>query len=187
MKKIGYLLLIIFVFLSSILFFSIWRKIGERKGIGEEGIDADITVNRVNLKEMDGKRVLWQLTAGEGKYYRKGGFVILKDVKVIFHSKQGKTYTLKGREGRYYEKTGDVKLSGGVVGLSDDGYRILTESLLYRSNEGLIETDKKVTIEGPDMVGEGIGLWVDVNKSLFSLKRSVRTSISPGGLNEKDL
>ncbi len=177
-NRLRYILWGLSLLLTGVLILFLWIGMGNRKGMERVVLDADIKVNRVNLRELDGERVVWELTAKEGRYVRGEGTVFLKEVELIFYSRSGETYTLTAREGRYDERYGNVRLTGDVVGTSSDGYRVLTDSLLYRAREGLIETDDKVVVKGPDMVIEGVGLQIDIDRSLFTMKGRVRTSIS---------
>ncbi len=179
-RQAGYLLLFIFLALSSVIALSLFKKLGEREGGRVVRVEADLAVRGIDLKEMDGERLVWELRADEGRYYRDRGYVELRGVRMRFYSKDGKTYDLSGKEGRYYQGKGDLSLSGDVVGISSDGYRIETDSLLYRAKEGIIETEDMVSIRGKDMKVRGKGLWIDVKRSLFSLKGQVRTSLEGG-------
>lgn len=175
-----YILLFLFVAMSSVMAISLFKKIGERGRERAVKVEADLSVKGIDLKEMDGERVVWELRAEEGRYYRDKGYIELSRVRMRFYSKDGKTYDLSGREGKYYQKTGNLFLSGNVVGISSNGYRIDTDSLLYRAREGVIETEDPVIIKGRDMVVKGRGLLIDVRRSLFSLKGGVRTSLEGG-------
>lgn len=139
---------------------------------------ADISIGKVSFREMEDDRIKWELEADRAEYFKEPDLMVFSDVRVTFYSKNGSMYTLQGKEGRYKKATGDMEVSGDVVGRMSEGYDIRATSLKYKAKEKLLLTEDRVVITGSDLRIEGVGLMVDIEKNLFSLKDKVTTSLS---------
>ncbi len=60
--------------------------------------------------------------------YQGQNVMVLEDVKLTFFSKDGRTFTVTGKQGKVYQDTKNMELQGDVVVTSSDGYRLKTNS-----------------------------------------------------------
>jgi len=123
----------------------------------------------------------WELRAKEGHFFDNDQFMALKDVLLTLDSFNKTSYTIKGNEGDYFRKTGKIILKGEVLGKSATGYYIETSLLTYRQEDNEVETDEPVKIIGPFFQVKGDGLYVDLSKEKFMVKKNVYTTFNGEG------
>lgn len=102
----------------------------------------------------------------------------LKEVKVQFYTDSA-VYTVFGDRGSVNEAKSGMVIEGNVRMNSSNGYLFFTDKLIYSAQKKEIISDSKVSLEGPKEVEgrlhlEGVGLFVDLNKSHMLLKDKVR-------------
>jgi len=66
---------------------------------------------------------------------------------------------------------------GNVLGRSATGYQIETSLLTFRQKDNEVETDDPVQIIGPFFRIKGTGLYIDLIKNKFTVKKDVCTTI----------
>jgi LPS export ABC transporter protein LptC len=162
----------------SVLFFTNWRKTAlDMKPKRIPRIKADLELGNLLLTEEKEGAILWELEAKIAQSYKKGKRTLLEDLKVTFHSQDGRVVTLRGDRGRIDEKTRDMEVDGGVVVTSSDGLRLQTDSLQYHHSRREITTDAPVRIEGRGAKISGVGLVMDLATERISILEEVETSI----------
>ena len=120
----------------------------------------------------------WELRAKEGHFFDNDQFMALKDVLLTLDSFNKTSYTIKGNEGNYFRKSGKIILKGDVLGRSATGYHIETSLLTYRQADNEVETDEPVKIIGPFFRVRGDGLYIDLSKKKFMVKKNVCTTFN---------
>jgi len=123
----------------------------------------------------------WELRAKEGHFFDNDQFMALKDVLLTLDSFNKTSYTIKGNEGDYFRKTGKIILKGEVLGKSATGYYIETSLLTYRQEDNEVETDEPIKIIGPFFQVKGDGLYIDLSKEKFMVKKNVYTTFNGEG------
>ena len=123
----------------------------------------------------------WELKAKEGHFFDNDQFMALKDVLLTLDSFNKTSYTIKGNEGNYFRKTGEIILKGEVLGRSATGYSIETSLLTYRQEDNEVETDEPIKIIGPFFQVKGDGLYIDLSKEKFMVKKNVYTTFNGEG------
>jgi len=123
----------------------------------------------------------WELRAKEGHFFDNDQFMALKDVLLTLDSFNKTSYTIKGNEGNYFRKSGTIILKGDVLGRSATGYHIETTLLTYRQEDNEVETDEPVKIIGPFFQVKGDGLYIDLSKKKFMVKKNVCTTFNGEG------
>jgi LPS export ABC transporter protein LptC len=134
---------------------------------------ADINYSQ-NYKDGEGK---WELQAKEGHFYENNQVLELTDVFLKLDTGSKTLYTIKGNTGHYWRKTGKIILKGDVLGRSDTGYQIETSLVTFRQKENEVETDDPVRVSGPFFRIKGTGLYIDLTKNTFMVKKDVCTTI----------
>lgn len=133
-----------------------------------------------DYKNGEGK---WELEAKEAHLFNKSQIVILKDVLLKLDSIKKRSFTIRGNNGDYFRERGEIILRGDVMGMSDNGYQIATNLLIYRQRDGSVETDEHVKVIGPFFQVNGDGLYIDLKKKTFTVKRNVCTTFMSGGFD----
>ena len=123
----------------------------------------------------------WELKAKEGHFFDNDQFIALKDVLLTLDSFNKTSYAIKGNEGNYFRKTGEIILKGEVLGQSATGYYIETSLLTYRQEDNEVETDEPIKIIGPFFQVKGDGLYIDLSKEKFMVKKNVYTTFNGEG------
>jgi len=123
----------------------------------------------------------WELRAKEGHFFDNDQFMALKDVLLTLDSFNKTSYTIKGNEGNYFRKSGTIILKGDVLGRSATGYHIETSLLTYRQEDNEVETDEPIKIIGPFFQVKGDGLYIDLSKKKFMVKKNVCTTFNGEG------
>ena len=104
----------------------------------------------------------------------------LENVKVTFYAKEGRIIYLTGKQGKVYQDTKNVDLSGDVVLTSSDGYQLKTHSASYRHSEKIVSTGDPVEIDGEQIRLTGKGMLVDVEAKTFKILSQVKTHLRGG-------
>jgi len=123
----------------------------------------------------------WELRAKEGHFFDNDQFMALKDVLLTLDSFNKTSYTIKGNEGNYFRKSGKIVLKGDVFARSVNGYHIETTLLTYRQEDNEVETDEPIKIIGPFFQVKGDGLYIDLSKKKFMVKKNVCTTFNGEG------
>ncbi len=166
---------LLWVIITLIFNFLTVEDVGPTPKIPEKSKEADIQLKKIHYTSTDDKGVKeWELEALSANYFQDEELIEFENVKVIFYSKKGKVFTLRGDNGILNIKTRDIQLSGNVIGTSNDGYRFQTESLVYKADKHQARTDDKVFLEGPYFDLEGRGMIMDVEREKVSLLNEVR-------------
>jgi lipopolysaccharide export system protein LptC len=63
-----------------------------------------------------------------------------------------------------------------VIGRSADGYQIETSLLIYRQKDESVETDEPIRVIGPFFRVKGDGLYIDLKRKRFMVKKNVCTT-----------
>jgi LPS export ABC transporter protein LptC len=106
--------------------------------------------------------------------------MLLENVKVTFYAKEGRIIYLTGKQGKVYQDSKNVDLSGDVVLTSSDGYQLKTDSASYRHSEKIVSTGDPVEIDGEQIRLTGKGMLVDVEAKTFKILSQVKTHLRGG-------
>ncbi|MBI3398218.1 MAG: LPS export ABC transporter periplasmic protein LptC, partial [Deltaproteobacteria bacterium] len=136
---------------------------------------ADIRIDKARYVETKDGRKEWELEADSAQYFKDDNLIVFENVKVVFYSKDGIYYTLKGRQGRLRNDTKDIDVAGDVVATSEDGYQLKTDTLKYTAAVRQITTKDRVVFTGHNMRIEGIGLLADMATERVSVLAKVKT------------
>ncbi|MFO8163169.1 MAG: LPS export ABC transporter periplasmic protein LptC [Thermodesulfobacteriota bacterium] len=119
----------------------------------------------------------WNLKAKEGHFYDNNQILELTDVFLKLDTGNKNFYTIKGNKGHYWRESGKIVLKGNVLGRSATGYQIETSLLTFRQKDNEVETDDPIQIIGPFFRIKGTGLYIDLIKNKFTVKKDVCTTI----------
>jgi LPS export ABC transporter protein LptC len=184
MKKAKIVILIAILLIAGIVLVRLWANLRERK-VSEavEEIpksstgDADMRLEKVRFVEDKHGQKTWELEAKSVQQYQEQNIMVLEDVKVTFYAKEGRIIYLTGKQGKVYQDSKNVDLSGDVVLTSSDGYQLKTQSASYRHSENIVSSADPVEIEGEQIRLTGKGMLVNVEAKTFKILSEVKTQL----------
>lgn len=148
----------------------------------EKGVE--LTENITFTQNDPSKGVKWVLDAKGVKSSDNQAIYSGTDFRVKLELEDGTQIELQGEKGDYDRNSGEITLQGNVNGQTDDGYRFVTDHLLYREEKGSIETDAPVKIFGPFFSVSGQGLDFNPEEEVLRILADVTTHI---GRNRQEL
>lgn len=141
-----------------------------------------VKVDRVHYAGTRSGRMEWELDADSAVRSRDGSVTVLESVRLKFYPRTGGPSTLKAREGRFSESTGEVEAIGSVVVETDDGYRLTADRLRYmmKTKELTTEGHVEITSKSIDLAGDGLFAAIDDGK--FRLSKNVKAVFKDGSI-----
>ncbi len=115
----------------------------------------------------------WVLDAKEAKISKDRQFVTFKHFRLKLKPKDRPSIEIEGENGKYDKAAGEINLRDNVRGRTENGYRIMTDHVLYQQREGYLKTECPVRIEGPSFTLRGRGLYVDLKSEVLRLHADV--------------
>ena len=143
--------------------------------VSDEGVKLkDIHYTQDNPDE----GIKWVLDAREVSLSEDRQFITFRNFRLKLEPKNRPSIELVGEKGDYDKKSGEINLWGDLKGYSDNGYRIITEHVMYKQKENYLKTDEPVKIIGPYFSVEGGSLYLDLEKEILRVISGVTTSIN---------
>ena len=181
-----WLLLLIGSVLASVIFFlstnSHVRLMPKRFELS--GTDADLRIKDVFLTEDKRGTKAWELKAEWARMYRKKNKTIFEDIRVKVFVQGRKPIHITGQGGELDNEKKDIRIRGNVEVVSEDGYTLRTEELVWRNEEREIFTEKPVWIASKTLTLSGKGLRVKVDNQKFWLQGKVKANLRPVALKD---
>ncbi len=137
---------------------------------------ADLEVKDFRYSQVGDPDFQWEVRAERAWYRKKDEEVHLDTVSVRLVSADGKIYRMTGDRGVLNSESGDMALSGGVEVISDEGERLTTDALQYRSKDRVVYTEDPVEMyrNTMDLSGRGMTFALEGNELvLFSEVKAV--------------
>jgi len=146
----------------------------------EVGEGVDQSMKSMHMIETQEGRKEWELSADRAKTVKGNEILHLANVKAIFFSDSGTTFTVTGEKGLVEVNSKNLHISGNVVTRSSNGYVFRTESMQYASKDRLLTAENRVEMTGPrDSKGEnlrltGVGMRASLLESNMEILSDVR-------------
>lgn len=182
MQSILAILLIAAVFAVGI---SLYINSKLNKGLGNaitKSLKADIKIEKARYVETRDGRKEWELEADSAQYFKDDAVTVFENVKVVFYSTSGISYVLKGDRGRLKNDSKNMEISGHVEVASADGYKLVTDSLIYKDDVKQISTKDKVSFTGHGIDIQGTGLLADMVKETVFVLANVKTVVNDAAM-----
>ncbi len=182
MRKIKFAILILIILIGGIVLVSLWVNLQGKKNSQEQEVlpkisndGADARLEKIRFVEDKHGRKTWELEAKSIQQYQDQNIMLLEEVKIIFFTKEKKSFIISGNQGKVYQDSKNMELVGDVVLTSSDGYRLKTHSISYDHLEKKVTSPDPVEIEGEQIRLTGIGMWVDMEAKIFKVLSQVKT------------
>ncbi|MFQ5914396.1 MAG: LPS export ABC transporter periplasmic protein LptC [Nitrospinota bacterium] len=179
-----WLLLLIGSVLATVAFFLLTNT-RERlmpKRFELSGTDADLRIKDVFLTEDKGGAKAWELKAEWARMYRKKNKTIFEDLRVKVYVKGRRPMHITGEAGEMDNETKDIRIRGNVEIVSEEGYTLRTESLVWHNERREIVTEEAVAMAGKNFRLTGRGLRVKVDDERLWLQKQVTANLMPTAL-----
>ena len=191
MKRVKIAILVLILLIGGIVFVTLWVNLKGEKASKEGEVPlkisndgADARLEKIRLVEDKQGRKTWELEAISIQQYQDQNIMLLEKVKVIFFTKEEKSFIISGNQGKVYQDSKNMELVGDVVLTSSDGYRLKTDSISYDHLEKKVTSPDPVEIEGEQIRLTGKGMWVDMEAKIFKVLSQVKTRWKGGKRNE---
>ncbi len=152
---------------------------GETSPFFEASPSADLKLDRVHYTETQDGVKQWEVEAASAVYFKDSNTVFLDKVKATFFAKDKETYILTAEKGRLDTQTKIIEGFDGVHLVSSSGYHLRTRSLVYRPEKKEIHTADPISINGPYVRVDGIGLVVEIDQQRMKVLNQVETTLDP--------
>lgn len=182
MKRAKFAILILIVVVTGVVVTSLWMSLQREKN-SEEGeslakvphVEADMALEKIRLVEDKHGKTTWELDAKAVQQYQNQNIIFLEDVKVTFHTKEGRSFILSGNKGKVYQDSRNMELVGDVLLTSSDGYRLKTHSIFYHHANKEVTTSDPVEIDGKEIQVVGRGMRVDMEARIINILSQAKT------------
>ncbi len=128
------------------------------------------------------KGVTWAIDAKEMRSSGDMNSISFNDFRMKVTPKDRPGIELTGEKGDYSRESGEMNLWGNLEGISDSGFRIVTDHILINEKSRQLSTDKPVKIFGPYFSVHGRGLFVDLEKETLKIHTNVTAVINKAPL-----
>ncbi|UCG13209.1 MAG: LPS export ABC transporter periplasmic protein LptC [Deltaproteobacteria bacterium] len=139
--------------------------------------DADVTLNDFNYCDVREGQSRCTVQATLACYFDDRQETVVRPVKAEFFLEDGSKVELWGDEGVLHNDSKNMELSGNVRLQSEDGYRVVTERLIYDRERGLFHTPAAVLVEGQGLVLRGLGMRLDMDGRTLSVLKHIETTL----------
>ena len=173
--------------LLAVVFFYLFQS-------GEEVIQETIIENimpgeglRVNgfhyAQNNPDKGVTWAIDAKEMRSSGDMNSISFNEFRMKVTPKDRPGIELTGEKGEYSRDSGEMRLWGNLEGISENGFKFLSDHILINEKSHQLSTDKPVKIIGPYFSVQGRGLSVDFEKETLKIHTDVTAEINENSLS----
>jgi len=151
-----------------------------------EKIEVDDTAAlKLNLIEQISKKngiTEWKLKASSATLLKDRNKAVLKDVNIIFYTKQNTQVHLTATSGELDTKTHDITFSKNVI-IRYQRYTLRSETLHYAKKPHIIRSDSRITVNDEDSVIKADSMEIRLRQDLIILKGHVEGQFSENSQN----
>ncbi len=139
----------------------------------------DIALKKARFSEIQEGQVAWELVAERVEYDKRGDTAYLAGIKMDFQkrSSQG-TVTVTADKGEYLSRERNVRLSGHVLVVTEEGARFSTDSLLYTGTTGRFTTAGSVHFRQERLQLDAVGMTLNVKNQQAHFSSAIEASVT---------
>jgi LPS export ABC transporter protein LptC len=124
----------------------------------------------------------WILDAEQGTSSKDMQHIQFEHFRLKLEPENGPSVELEGGGGEYDKNTYEINLQGDLQGITDTGYKILTNHMVFHQKERTIKSEEPVKIIGPFFSVEGKGLFMNMETDTLRVLSDVTTRIDKESL-----
>jgi lipopolysaccharide export system protein LptC len=151
-----------------------------------EEIEVDDTAAlKLNLIEQISKKngiTEWKLKASSATLLKDRNKAVLKDVNIIFYTKQNTQVHLTASSGELDTQTHDMTFSKNII-IRYQRYTLRSETLHYAKKPHIIRSDSRITVNDEDSVIKSDSMEILLGQDLIILKGHVEGQFSENSQN----
>ena len=155
--------------------------------------EAALQIKDFHRSQVDGNRKVWEIFGDEARYLKEEKQAVIKNPRILFYSKDGKTLEATAKEGNLFftgEQTDpqgsiDRMQMRGDIQVSYQGFTFNTDELLYFKSKDQIVSPGRVTLKGDGMELEGVGMEIAIQDEKLHLAQNVKTKLQPDKISKK--
>jgi len=137
----------------------------------------NLTLHDFEYRDVKQGNARWTVWAAKAIYFEDKEETELEQVKATFFLKKGGQVELTGDKGIFYTDTNNMEIRDSVVVSYGDGYEIKTDRLFYDRDKGLISTESKLVVKGPQFTLKGKGMLLQIAKRKVSILSHIETTV----------
>ncbi|MFH1350280.1 MAG: LPS export ABC transporter periplasmic protein LptC [Pseudomonadota bacterium] len=122
----------------------------------------------------------WTLDAKDVQFSQDRQRLYFTDFLFRLEPRDRPSVKLEGKRGDYDKNSGEINLQGNLRGYTDNGFRIITEHILVKQKEGILQTEGPVKIIGPEINISGKGLYFNLKMEILQILSGVTTLVGKG-------
>ena len=181
-NKIKQLLALCIILAGAWLAIVIVLKIHQPKGpaeyLKELPKNIDLSLQKIHYSEVKDGQKRWELLADKVEYDKKQEYTSFKKISMtIFGKGKGGQITIAADNAKYYNKSGDVELSGNVSALNDSGMKFNTGHIRYISSRSMFSTNDNVTFVDGGLIVNGTGMELMLKTKNVRVLKNVAADI----------
>lgn len=138
----------------------------------------DLQIKNVRYTDVAESGMKWEINADTARYIKKENVAIFDKVAIKLITKDGKIFLMTGDEGNLKTNTKDMKVSGNVKIISNNGDSFTTDNLNYSNSDKRFYTDASVMMENPRMKIRGKGMSLSLKDEKLALLSGVKAQIN---------
>ena len=119
----------------------------------------------------------WELKATSATLLKSKDEMVLEDVKVVFHTKDGTLVHLTSDTGTLETKAHNLAFTNNVT-VRYQGYTLTSDKLQYDKKQHIIHTDSRARLESGQSVIEGDSMVTQLNSNRIIFKGNVKGNFS---------
>jgi LPS export ABC transporter protein LptC len=119
-------------------------------------------------------RLLWELDADDAVFTQKGEEIKLNHPVVVFYKNNEFDSRLEALQGFFNKRTRDFTVIGNVEVMNRDSVFLESDSLVWKEEEKILETESLVHVSNDSYEMWGEGMETDVSLNRIHLKKNVR-------------
>jgi LPS export ABC transporter protein LptC len=143
--------------------------------------NVDLQARDVVYSDIADSGMKWEIIADSANYTKNKSIAVFNNLKVKVITKDGRTFSMRGKKGTVNTKTKDMDINGDVHILSDQGDQLTTDGLKYAGAEQRIYTDLPVVMENSGMRVVGKGMSLSLKNRKLSLLSNIKARINRHG------
>jgi LPS export ABC transporter protein LptC len=134
--------------------------------------DADMSIGKIRqIATREGKKE-WELEAESAHYMQEQQHLLLEDLQVTFFLKDDERVLLTAEKGILETDTKNLQISGQVV-VKSQGYRLITDKIVYEYEPRIIYSKSPVSILGESAKLQAQSVSFDLNTKKVRFKGDV--------------
>jgi lipopolysaccharide export system protein LptA len=118
----------------------------------------------------------YEITAERQLTY-EGGATRLVGVTIKVRGKEGRDFTVTGREASASEGQQELQITGGVKLMASDGFVISAASATFKEADATVHVPGTVEFEKGGMSGSGVGMTYDQNGDVLTLQEKAHVEV----------